>query len=110
MLNNRVDDVTNTILTFIAANCRLEKDSALAQSNFDVENGHEHVLLIVVHIDLLSKVGHGGVDTIGDTLNDESVNVVLVIYPLLALFVGTDDIHSLLLEFVNLLALDFDSI
>ena len=107
MVREVVDDITDTIVELTAADGWVEGDRAVVEANSDVEDWLQHMQLVVVDGDLLSKVGHRGVDTVGDALNDESVDIVDVCQPLLALLVWLDVVNGVLHELGDLFAFDF---
>jgi hypothetical protein len=55
--------------------------------------------------DLLGQVEHTGVDTVGDALDHEAVDVINVCKPLCTLLVRFDVVDRVLIELCNLLSL-----
>jgi hypothetical protein len=76
VINNLLDNVSDTILSSVALDRRSEADITFLKVNLDVEHSGIVVVSIVLDVDLISQVQHGGVDTIGNTLNDKRVQVV----------------------------------
>lgn len=110
VLHDQVNDITDTVLAFIAANGGVKLNFAIGEGHFDVKDGSQAVLHVVLVANLLSHVGHGGVNTIGNTLNDKTIDVVDVAFPFFALLVGTNVIGRILHELVNLFTLATDSV
>lgn len=110
MLDNQINDVANTVLALVAANGRVELNLTVLQGDFDIKDGGKAVLHIVLVGDLFSKVGHGGIDTVSNSFNDQAIDVIDVALPLLTLLIGTNIIGGVLHQFVNFLALASDSV
>lgn len=77
-----VDNVTNTVLTRVGADSRVEHNIAVLKVYLNVEDGLEAVQLVVGNVELVLEEDHRAIDTIGDTIDNKTVNVVLVGEPL----------------------------
>jgi len=80
MLNNHVDDA-NTVSTLAGFNGWLKLDIAVAEVNLNVEHWWKLVLLVVLDADLIRQVSHGALNSLSDTLNDETIAVINVSKP-----------------------------
>jgi len=58
VLNNHVDDVTDTVLSFVGLDRWVELDSTVLKGDLDVEDRGKLVVLVVLDVDLLGKVSH----------------------------------------------------
>lgn len=78
------------------------------QVDLDVEHWLQVVLAVVRDADLVGEVLHGALNTFGDALDDESVDVVDVGEPSARLLVWLDVFHGVLHELLDLLAVVLD--
>jgi hypothetical protein len=81
VLNNLVDDVTNTVLTVVANNGWLKEHVVSLKVDLDVEDGLKTVVLVVFNGELVEQVLHRAVDTFSDTGDYETVKIVDVASP-----------------------------
>jgi len=68
------------------------------------------VVLVVANVDLISQEVHGSLNTNGNTLNDEAVNVVNVSQPGVGFFVWSDVVDSILHKFVDFFSISLNQI
>jgi hypothetical protein len=108
ILNNLVDDVTDTVLALIAHNGGFKEHVVALEVHLDVEDGLEAVVLIVLDGELLQEVLHRAVDTFSDAVDDEAVEVVDVLAPCAGSLVGTDGFHGVFHELLDLLTVGTD--
>jgi hypothetical protein len=78
IVHDVLENVSDTASSGVAANGWVEDDLTVSQVDLDVEHWWEVVLPVVSNADLVGQECHGGNDTLGDTLNDESVDVINV--------------------------------
>jgi len=81
ILDNLVDNISDTVFARVALNAWVEDDFTVLETDFNVKHGLESMMTVVRDTDLVREELHGGVDTSGDTLNNQSVDVVLVLEP-----------------------------
>lgn len=81
VVGNLHDDVTDSVASVAGLNGRLKLNITVAEINLNVEHGWELIVLVVLDADLVRKVAHGALDTLGDTLNNEAVAVIDVSDP-----------------------------
>lgn len=110
VFNDLIDDVFDTVLSGVGSNSWVKADVSVSQVNSDVEHWEQLVMLIVVDVDLVSQEVHGSLNTDGNTLNDETINVVNVSQPGVRFLVWSDVVNSILHEFVNFFSVSLDFI
>ena len=110
IVNKLVDNIADARLTLVAADRWLECEFVIEQVDLDIEDGRPHVSEVQLDVDLVTQVLHARVDSGGDSLNDEAVDVVNVLEPYIALLVRLDVVHGVSQELVDLLALGTDII
>ena len=82
MSDNHINDVSDTIFAAIAADRWFELYDSVLEEHFDIKNRGEVILLIILDVNLLGKVFHGGVDSLSDPFDDVSIDVAEVSWPL----------------------------
>jgi hypothetical protein len=56
--HNHINDISDTILARVAADGGFKLDNAIFKKHLDVKDGSIIVLLIVLNVNLLSKISH----------------------------------------------------
>jgi hypothetical protein len=81
ILNNLVDNVADTVLSIIANDGRLKEHVVSFEIYLNVENRRQAMVLVVLDRQLVQQVLHRTVDTFGNSLDNEAVQVVDVLSP-----------------------------
>ena len=82
MSDNHIDDVSDTVLTAVAADRWFELYDSVLEEYFDIKDRGEVILLIILDVNLLGKVSHRRVDSLSDSFNDVTIDVAEVSWPL----------------------------
>ncbi len=114
MSDNHVNDVSDTVLAAVAADRWFELYDSVFEEHFDIKDRGEIVLLIILDVNLLGKVSHGGVDSLSDSFDDVSIDVAEVSWPLKLLghlvLLGSNVIVQVLDKPVDLFTFSFDGV
>jgi len=79
IINNSLEDVSETILFTVAANTWIKDNFSIDQVNSDIKDWWIAMMSVVWNTDLVRQEAHGFGDTNSYTLNDKRVNIRLVI-------------------------------
>lgn len=70
------DDISDTILSGSALDGWIKLYLSVSEINLDVEHGRELMVLVVMNVDLVRNEVHRSIDTLGNSFNNESIDIV----------------------------------
>jgi hypothetical protein len=93
---NFLNDIPDTITFLAIVNWWVKDDISVLQIYPDIEDWQQLVVLVIWNTNLIGKEAHRRADTLGDTSNNEAVNVVDVRHPGRGLSVWLDMLKGVL--------------
>jgi len=108
IVGDLVEDVPDAVASLVRLDRGEEVEFSVNEVNLDLEDGSPHMNSVGVEVDLVGKESHGGVNSDSNSFNEESVHIVDVLQPHVALFVGLNVVLSVSQELVDLFTLRLD--